>query len=249
MGVEPEAVRRGDWSIHRFYSEVVGYELALAFQSRGGRRAHHNRRLFLHCVAPGGINLEEERFTVQIEFVDAGSWEDSRAPIVFPSSMSHNLLVDSQAEFDRVYELVRSEKPVYFSSQLLSLAINIYLDWTQYEYPWQTSDQTKRAMTAAFAAARADRDDLFPDYEGAFGTLPGDWMVFTGSEAIGEGTADPDEFNLMEDLDRRLEIARRELADAERDLASDPRNSLVQLMVRFFKAQVDRLVEARNSLA
>ena len=249
MGVIPQAVRRGDWSLHQFYGEVVGYELALAFQSFGGRRAHHNRRLFLHCVAPGGVNLEEERFTVQIEYVDAGIWQDSRAPIVYLSSMTHNLLVDSEAEFDRIYDMVRGEKPVYFSSQMLSIAVNVYLDWSQFEYPWQTSDQTKRAMVTAFQAARTDRDDLIRDYEGAYRALPGDWMVFTGPEAVGEGAADEDDFNLLEYLDRRLDAARRALAEAERDVADDPRNPLARLTEQFFRAQVERLTEARAALA
>lgn len=249
MGVVPQAVQRGDWSLHRFYCEVVGYELALAYQSFGSLRAHHNRRLFLHCVAPGGVNLADERFVVQIEFVDAGIWEDSQAPIVHLSSMNHSLLVDSEAEFDRIYELVRGEKPVYFSSQMLSIAINVYLDWSQFVHPWQTSDRTKQAMVAAFQAARSDRDDLIRDYESAYRALPGDWMVFTGSEAIGEGEADADDFNLLEDLDRRLDAARRDLAAAERRVAANPRDLVAQLTARFYRTQVERLEEARANLA
>lgn len=249
MGVVPQAVRRGDWSLFQFYSEVVGYEVALAFQSFGGVRAHHHRRLFLHCVAPGGVNLPDERFVVQIEYVDAGIWQDSRAPITFLSSMTHNVLVDSESEFDRIYELVRSEKPVYFSSQMLSIAVNVYLDWTRYTYPWQTNDDTKRALVEAFAAARIDRDDLFPNYEGGFGTLPGDWMLFTGTEAVGEGEVDADEYNLLADLDQRLEMARRDLAAAERRAAADPLNRVLRIVVGFHQAEVDKLAEARAALA
>lgn len=249
MGVVPRAVRRGRWyENYFFYSEVVGYEYSTSVRDGFGGQSDYNKRLFLHCVAPGGAGLPDERFVVQIEHISRGFWPASEAPALYVGSMTHDLRVDEVEEFERIYSMVRSERPVYFSSMLLSFLVDAYLDWSRYEAPWQTSDETKAAMSTAFQIARSDPDRLAPSGEGSFATHPGDWIVFTGSEDVGGGDSDDDVLDTEELLNRRIEQARDSLSSAEAYMRDNPNDRFAKYGVQLAEGRLQRLVDAKASL-